>query len=371
MIPLRELRDHDLARWRELAARAAEPNPFFEPEFVLPAARHLGVRDAGLLVVRDRARDWVACMPVRPQVRRRGTRLPLLAAWRHLWYASLGTPLVASDGVADATERLVALALRSSRHAPVLPGVVLLSGVGEGVGEALGACTVAAALRGATTRGGPRLALHRARERGALRRKSLAGGTGGAGLLSPHHRRDLGRKRRRLATELDAPLVLRDEAQRAGAIEDLIALEATGWKARNGTALACLPAHAQFFRELCGGFRTAGRLQVLTYGTGERTVAATCNLLTPEGVFTFRIAHDDALARYSPGLQLVLGLVDVFDRQMSQRWLDTCAAPGQQPFEHLLPDRRAIGDYMIGAGAAGRLLELGVSAYRSIRDMSA
>ena len=42
VLPIDELNPRDIAAWRELAARSAEPNPFFEPECVLPAARYLG-----------------------------------------------------------------------------------------------------------------------------------------------------------------------------------------------------------------------------------------------------------------------------------------------------------------------------------------
>jgi CelD/BcsL family acetyltransferase involved in cellulose biosynthesis len=58
----------DAARWRELAARAVEPNPFFEPDFVVPAARRLGTRPGFLLVAEDGG-DWAACLPVRREAR--------------------------------------------------------------------------------------------------------------------------------------------------------------------------------------------------------------------------------------------------------------------------------------------------------------
>ena len=35
------------AEWARLASRAAEPNPFFEPDFILPAARPYSSRASG------------------------------------------------------------------------------------------------------------------------------------------------------------------------------------------------------------------------------------------------------------------------------------------------------------------------------------
>ncbi|MFT4098825.1 MAG: GNAT family N-acetyltransferase, partial [Rhodoblastus sp.] len=43
------------AEWARLAAHAAEPNPFFEPDFILPAARQLvASRRPSVLVARKR-----------------------------------------------------------------------------------------------------------------------------------------------------------------------------------------------------------------------------------------------------------------------------------------------------------------------------
>ena len=51
-IPLADLGGAELDRWRRLAAAAIEPNPFFEPEYVLAQARALdAVGDVALAVV--------------------------------------------------------------------------------------------------------------------------------------------------------------------------------------------------------------------------------------------------------------------------------------------------------------------------------
>ena len=50
-------------------------------------------------------------------------------------------------------------------------------------------------------------------------------------------------------------------------------------------------------------FRAAGRLQLLALTAGERTAALKCNLLAGDEVFCFKIAYDEAYARFSPGVQ--------------------------------------------------------------------
>ena len=87
-----ELSSAELAQWRDLAARAVEPNPFFEPDYALPLARGLGQEEElALLVVRDGER-WLACLPVHTVERWHRIPLPSLATWRgHELYGLLGT----------------------------------------------------------------------------------------------------------------------------------------------------------------------------------------------------------------------------------------------------------------------------------------
>ena len=53
VLPLSELTARDLSAWRDLAADVVSPNPFAEPELVVPATRAWDVDDVQLLVVRD------------------------------------------------------------------------------------------------------------------------------------------------------------------------------------------------------------------------------------------------------------------------------------------------------------------------------
>lgn len=97
-----DLTDDVVAAWRDLVARAAEPNPCNEPDFLVPAMRHL--RDGGrvrLLVV-QRGTSLDLCLPVLPVRRWRGkVPVPALVAWTHD-YQVLGTPLVDRDRAVEA-----------------------------------------------------------------------------------------------------------------------------------------------------------------------------------------------------------------------------------------------------------------------------
>ena len=56
-IPLADIGEHELDRWRGLAAAAIEPNPFFEPEYVLAQARALDALGDVVLAAETIARE--------------------------------------------------------------------------------------------------------------------------------------------------------------------------------------------------------------------------------------------------------------------------------------------------------------------------
>jgi hypothetical protein len=99
------------ADWRDLATRAIEPNPFFEPDFALPAAQHLvDFRDAPVLLVWSgaaAARRLVGFVPARMQRRLLGH--DELIGWSNP-RLGIATPLIDAEQAA----RVIATLL----HAP-------------------------------------------------------------------------------------------------------------------------------------------------------------------------------------------------------------------------------------------------------------
>src|SRR5919112_213639 len=94
--PLTDIRQNDIAEWQALAREALEPNPFFEPEFVLPLAAAFPEDNARLLVVKGNSR-WEACLPVVVRQPWRRLPIPVMTTWLTK-YSFLGTPLVAAGG---------------------------------------------------------------------------------------------------------------------------------------------------------------------------------------------------------------------------------------------------------------------------------
>jgi len=127
-------------------------------------------------------------------------------------------------------------------------------------------------------------------------------------------------------------------------------LEASGWKGRKGTALACLENHAQFFREIARGAHALGRLDMSGLWLNDRVIAARIGFRAGDGVFLFKIAYDQTYEKYSPGnllelehLRCGLGGGEV--------WEDSCAAAGDLTSRRLSPDCRPVEDMAVSLGS--------------------
>jgi CelD/BcsL family acetyltransferase involved in cellulose biosynthesis len=338
-LALGELGQRDMERWRALAAAAAEPNPFFEPEYVLPAAKLIGGRELGLVVV-ERSGEWAACLPVHRPGRWHRVPLGCVASWQHR-YCFLGTPLARADGL-EAAIATMADELMGRRGASFV-GLDALGDQGA-VREAL-----RAAIEG---RGGDEVPVNR-HQRAVLRRRPAKEAEAA---VTGKHRRELNRKRRRFADELGAPLATVDVASDARAVEGFLELEASGWKGRSGTALASMQKDAEFFRTICASFRELERLHLLSLQADDRPVAMACNVRAGEGIFCLKIAFDERWRRYSPGAQLVFDHLSWFDRHVDAAWMDSCVQPENELVDRMWPDRRPIATLAIPVDSArGRL----------------
>src|ERR1700720_3118316 len=94
LVRVKDLSDSDEQAWRRLADRAAEPNPFFEPDFLIPSCRHVEASEEATLVIAQEKTEFRGVLPI---LRIEGARnLPVLAGHpRGLWTGSgLSTPLV-------------------------------------------------------------------------------------------------------------------------------------------------------------------------------------------------------------------------------------------------------------------------------------
>jgi CelD/BcsL family acetyltransferase involved in cellulose biosynthesis len=347
VIPIAGVTKRDVAAWRDLAAASAEPNAFFEPEFVLPAVARLADAGGAELVAVEEADGWTACVPVR-RTRWQGA-LPAAVALRTS-YTYLSTPLVRAGDTGTNVEAL-------DRAVRELSAVFVIERY-----RADG--PIGAAIAQLATRGRRIEALTRTHERALLCRRESGDYHG---WMSKKHERDLRRRRRKLE-ELAGEAAVEDVSDDPEAAKAFLDLEASGWKGREQTALASVPGGAEFFIAMCDGFRSQGRLEMLTLRTGTRNLAMLCNLRSGEGSYSFKIAHDEEFAKQSPGIQLEMANAEFFHASGSA-WMDSCAEPDNAMINRLWPDRREIRTSVLApAGPRGRILRAGLGAAEKLRE---
>lgn len=333
--PLQALTPADRDAWAGLARRAVEPNPFFEPEFVIAAAKSPNAVAPRLLTMEDGG-EWIACLPVGVM------RHVALTSWRHP-YSYAGTPLVDPGWVDDFAVALVA------ERGKALDRQFLL------LWESIDATITAAIRRAAADAGRVEVLFERISERAALERSS--GVETHLAHLKRKRRREIERKREQLEAELGSELTLEDRSGDQAAVDEFLRLEAEGWKGKEGTAIATA-GDSDVFRSICAGFAATGQLEFLTLEASDVVLATQCNLSAGDTQFSFKVAYDERYRAFAPGLQLEVDSMRRFQEERTERLLDTCADPANDFLNRLWPDRQRTTIMVIGpgglAGAAAR-----------------
>ncbi len=315
-----------------LAATAIDPNPFYESWYLRLALEFLITEPLILLSVRNASDTLICVLPLTP--RSRFKRLPLrnLRSWVHD-YAFLAAPLVHRDHVQEAVSAL--LDWLNSRQAP--------SGILELVNIRMDG-PVAAALDAGIGARRNQLLSRQTRWTRAMYRLDVPDDPRH---MSAKQHSTLRRKERRLADEG------RIEYRRKSPAEDLrpwlegfLDVEASGWKGREGTAMAT--CDREFFLAVCSEANARGQLHMLALELNGKPIAMKCNFIGGCQAFTFKIAYDEAYAKYSPGILVELfQMRDLRESHPQLTAVDSCTVADNTMFPGVWAGECVLGDYAI------------------------
>lgn len=309
------------AEWAELAAEAAEPNPFAEHWFVAVSLRTLGAgRDIRLIEARRGGR-LIGVLPV--SLERGYAHLPVrfVQNWYHD-HAFLGTPLVAAGEEAA----FWAAALATLDASDWAPNFLHLRGIAED---------------GPVFRALPRGAVVHRRLRAALA-STLSPAAYFEQAVRAKKRKELRRLRHRLSEQGEVEVrELADPNELDAWCDAYLALEREGWKGREGSGLVCAAETRAFFRETLAAAHAAGRLQFLRLDVGGEPVAMLVNLLAPPGAFSFKTVFDERYARFSPGVLLQIENLAMLERPDID-WTDSCAVDQHPMIDGFWTERRSV-----------------------------
>lgn len=327
----------EVAAWDALAAKASEPNPFFESWYLLPSLRHLpGARDVRILRFEQDGK-LAGLLPLVRAPRYYRWPVPHLASWLHA-NAFCGAPLVRTG---SEQEFWTALLTWADSHAGIglflhLRGIPLQSSLQSALNEVL------------ARQGRESAVVHR--ETRALLRSDLGADAYWEASLSGKKRKELRRQASRLAEEGAVTFERRADADGLPEwAEAFLALEAAGWKGRAGSALASDAATAALFRESMLGAAQRGRLERLALRLDGKPIAMLANFTAPPGSFSYKTAFAEDYARFSPGVLLQRENLAILDHP-DIAWTDSCASADHPMIDHIWRERRVIGRLSIAIG---------------------
>jgi hypothetical protein len=344
-------------QWAALAAESIAPNVFYEPWMLLPAIEHVRQRENlhFLLIFGPPERGVEALWGFFPlEVQNRCLHLPIrtLALWQHR-YCYLTLPLIHAAHVEPVLDTFWRWLEKNPLGCRVFDTNYL---PGEGAFHAAWADFLI----------GRYMLVLNEHPRGL---QTHAGSFDAyiSGLLSKKRYHALKRSRCHLESlgSLEFEQILAPES--AGAwVDRFLELEAGGWKGTDdGEAIAKRTADAEYFRAMTKEGLRQDRVSLLSLLLDGRPIAMKHTLRAGDGGFIFKIAYDEAFAKYSPGVLLELDHLRQWQDGRQIGWMDTCASPRHSLFNLISNERRIIRRSLISNGSMGG--DLFVSALPLLR----
>tara|TARA_R110000868_G_scaffold96110_19_gene264418 strand:- start:9417 stop:10703 length:1287 start_codon:yes stop_codon:yes gene_type:complete len=317
-----------------LAAKAHDSNPLFEARTLQAAMQHLQVGEPVQVALvwsaarADGSRDLIGAFPYQSRRFYLGLPVPVWSVWTHI-HSFLATPLVATGHEHDAIRRFLRYADQASAKlvrfplfqadgafGPALTEVLAERGLGQG-------------------------------ETGHHERAFLDVSLDGETYLATHMRKKKRKEYNRLWNRFAETGALTFETPDARLdldrwLEDFLSLERSGWKGKRGTALAERTNERTYFESMCRDAQAQGKFHTAQITLDGKPIAMLASFVAGRGAYSFKIAYDEAYARFSPGALLMMKVIGAFHDDPRIDWVDSCAIPNHPMIDHIWAERRAM-----------------------------
>jgi hypothetical protein len=328
------------SQWRGLSERAVEPNGYYLADWELA----VNASSSGRTGV-SALRAWQDASPSQESPPRLIGLMPAISMWRAYKiplpalasadpYGTLCTPLLDGEMAEDAAAGLMQQARNAGAHALILRDVALDGAAMKAFTEILRQ----GGMRRRLLQSHVRACLDATRDADELLRDALGG----------KKLKELRRQRHRLAEHGAVTFnVSRTPEEVVPAVETFLALEASGWKARRGTALIQDEGDARFIRRASVALAERGQCEIVTLRAGPTPVAAAIVLRHQDRAFYFKLGVDERFAKLSPGVQLTLDLTRHLCADPGIALADSTADADHPMINPIWRGRLAIGDVLI------------------------
>ncbi len=353
---LAELTDLDRQAWARLEARSAEPNAFMSPHFVLPALAHLDSGASPVLMWIERAagglKELVGVGVFRYSLGTRTFPWPHLTAYQ-CEHSYLGGLLVDAEAVRPVVEAIQSFL---SRRSCVWKGLELPKVHTAGpLAESISALS--------NKRSQP------SRMLGVQERAMLTLADCGEALL----RDTLGKKlnevnrcMRRLEELGTVSWHCLREGIPAESIEDFLRLEHLGWKGESGTSVRSTSSGEAFFRDMVARFDADGHRALFTeLRIDGQAVASTCNFVSGQMGFAFKVGWDPAHRKLGPGMLNEVEFIRHARSHCADLKVFDSGASADSFINRLWPERRDLGLLLM---PSSRMASIALAATQRLRE---
>jgi hypothetical protein len=332
------------SEWSDLARRAIEPNPYYEPDHLIAVCGYMRPDEKHWLVlVRDRVSDRLdGLFPVTVK----GFRDGFPGGVTYLSFDSLvgqTVPLVAGDDPASVWAAFIGFVAERAE----LPTITCLQ---EFYAESPCGQALAKAVSNQQAE---------YRTESSFARAVATNGMSYEDYLERWSRKKARNLRSRFkklselgAVELE--ILEPGDARFGETLEQILELEAAGWKGRAGTALVSQERTRNFVRDAYASGRNAPAVHLATLRLDGKLIAGDINLIAQRRAYFIKSAYDEAYSKYGPGVILYgFALEEMLDRGRYER-LDSCADAGH-PLEEIWLERERVERAFVAApGPAGK-----------------
>lgn len=154
----------------------------------------------------------------------------------------------------------------------------------------------------------------------------------------------------------------------AAALEEFLALEAAGWKGRGGTALARLPHHAAYIREIVQNFAAIDGIRIDLLRLDDAPIAGGLLLDLAGQSHFLKIAYDESRARLSPGRALAIEMLRADFAASRPFRLDSGAGDRVDPSAYPWGERQEMANAIVAlTGRSAALPRLAAAARLQLR----
>ncbi len=361
-----------VAPWSRLIETAVRPNPFFDPDFLIPAMRYLADGNVQVLVVKSKPRvnpdgDAVICGLV-PIQKKKIYGMPFSAVefWKHDQCPD-STPLLRADVMKETLAFIFSWLAESM-------GVKLLSldtVAGDGAFANLLTEEIHHSARTSFNRDRfTRACFKPMNDADEYINTNVGKSTRKGTLKSKRKLAERGLLETSVATAYEIDW-----------IEQFMRLEASGWKGQQQTAFASNHVTNHFFREAAQRMLTSGKMTLMRITLSGQPIAMACDIHHEplaagcEHAVHFKIAFNESLRESSPGLILELENIERL-HETNVQFVDSGAAPDHPMINRVWSDRVAYQSLIVAlkpglpnlAVAGMPIIQLLKNKIRSIRS---